>query len=150
MTLILFEVSPSVFSWSILGRGSCAAAPWEVRAFTQPTLNTSSTRSSGCSRNDRFGKDFNKCRNGESHVKASVILPQSSDSSKRIENLLELLIVDVGSFQQHYNEDLLQERMWNHYSFCWNRYPIAIDSLTWVLVIKLLEIKMVIHLWGDW
>jgi len=37
--------------------------------------NTSSTGSSGCSQVDRFSKHFEKCRNREGHVKASVFLP---------------------------------------------------------------------------
>ena len=37
-----------------------AAAPWEGRFMTHPTLNTSSAGSSCCSRDDRFGKHFRK------------------------------------------------------------------------------------------
>jgi len=36
--------------------------------------NTSSTGSSGCSQVDRFSKHFEKCRNREGHLKASVFL----------------------------------------------------------------------------
>ena len=37
--------------------------------------NTSSTGNSGCSQGDRFSKHFEKCRNREGHVKASVFPP---------------------------------------------------------------------------
>ena len=78
----MFAVSPSdlgvqleyVGLWVVFGSIS-AAAPCEGRYATHPTLNTSRMSSSGCSRDDRFGKHFRKCRNGEGHVKASVILP---------------------------------------------------------------------------
>jgi len=43
--------------------------------MTHPMLNISSTGSSGCSQVDRFSKHFEKCRDRESHVKASVFLP---------------------------------------------------------------------------
>jgi len=42
--------------------------------MTHPMPNTSSTGSSGCSQLDRFRKNFEKCRNREGHVKASVFL----------------------------------------------------------------------------
>jgi len=69
-----------VGSWVIFGRIS-AAAPWEWRIMTHPTTNTSSAGSSGCSRGDRFGKHFKKCRNREGHVKASVLLQSELTSS---------------------------------------------------------------------
>ena len=66
----LFSVSPSVFSWSMVGRSSSSAAfllPWD-RCYminpTHPMLNTSSASSIGCSRDDRLGKHLKKCRNG--------------------------------------------------------------------------------------
>ena len=69
-----------VGSWVIFGRIS-AAAPWEWRIMTHPTSNTSSAGSSGCSRGDRFGKHFKKCRNREGHMKASVLLQSELTSS---------------------------------------------------------------------
>jgi len=42
--------------------------------MTHSMPNTSSTGSSGCSPVDRFSKHFEKCRNREGHVKASVFL----------------------------------------------------------------------------
>ena len=80
MTEILFSASLSVFGLRMLGRGSSAAffaaVPWEGCCLTHPTLNTSSTGSNACSRGDRFGKHFRKCRNREGHVKAPVLLPK--------------------------------------------------------------------------
>jgi len=43
------------------------------RAYYDPVVG-----SSGCSRGDRFGKHFQKCRNGEGHVKAPILLPVCS------------------------------------------------------------------------
>jgi len=43
--------------------------------MTHPMPNTSSSGSSGCSQVDRFSKRFEKCRNREDHVKASVFFP---------------------------------------------------------------------------
>jgi len=78
MTEILFSVSPSVFSWSMLGHGSSLAAfvspRTEIgRCLTHPTLNTSCANSSGCSHVDKFGKHFRKCHYREGHVKALFI-----------------------------------------------------------------------------
>jgi len=39
--------------------------------MTRPTPNTSSAGSGGCSRGDRFGKHFKKCRNGR--IKSEVL-----------------------------------------------------------------------------
>jgi len=65
VTEILSSVIPSVFSWSMLDRGSSSPG----RCLTPPTWNTASASSSGCSRDDRSGKHFRKCRNWEGHVK---------------------------------------------------------------------------------
>jgi len=43
--------------------------------MTHPMPNTSSMGRSGCSQVDRFSKHFEKYRNREGHVKASVFLP---------------------------------------------------------------------------
>jgi len=64
--------------WVIFGSIS-AAAPWEGRIPTQPTLNTSSTDSSGCSHSDRFGSHFKQGRTGRDtwrHMLPSGLLPK--------------------------------------------------------------------------
>jgi len=67
-----------VGSWVIFGSIS-AAAHRAKRSPTQPRLSISSAGSGGCSRSDRFSKHFKKCRNGESHLKAPVILLREDD-----------------------------------------------------------------------
>jgi len=59
--------------WVVFASVSSAASS-EGLCMAHPTLNTSSTSSSGCSGDNRFGKYFKKCRNVEGHVKASVLL----------------------------------------------------------------------------
>jgi len=53
--------------------------------------NTSSTGSSGCSQVDRFTKHFEKCRNREGHVKASVFLHWDSVERAQEQNQLTML-----------------------------------------------------------
>jgi len=103
--------------------------------MTHPMPNTSSMGSSGCSQVDRFSKHFEKCRNREGHMKASVFLPRDEDDALR----MALSFNIVGQRKQRTPWKTWRRQVEEDITGIGLRKEDALDGVRWRNVIQLIH-----------